>query len=465
VATPAPTPTTTILDAEVDGVVLDVRVEQGHIARMERELPRSGTRLVRAGGAALLPGLHDHHLHLLAMAAGRTSVDVGPASDPHGFDRSLRAAHGVRAPQQWLRVVGYDECHGPLDRFRLDHLAPSRPVRVQHRSGAAWILSSAGLAAIGEHSAAGEHSDDGWIHRSDTELGRRWPGDDPPELAPVGRHLAALGVTGVTDATPFTDPGGFALLAAARQRGDLPQHLRVMGGPALAGTAAPTGLEQGPVKIVVADDALPSPDQLAASFTTARRAGRVVAVHCVTRVGLVLALAAWEEVGSVPGDRIEHASVVPLELIGRIAALQLQVVTQPAFIHARGDRYLAEVELDDQPHLYRCGSLLARGIGVGGSTDAPFGPSDPWLAIRTAVDRRTSAGRVVGPDEAIDAARALATFLSPLDAPGGCRRSVTPGVMADLCLLAGPLADALHAPSADHVRATWIGGTLAHGDP
>lgn len=495
---------TTIVGAEVEGALVDVRIDDDRVVAVGRDLPRAGTRVVDAAGGALLPGLHDHHLHLLAMAAARRSLDVADAADADAFDRALRAADADGDPTRWLRVIGYDERHGPLDRWRLDHLAPGRAVRVQHRSGAAWVLSSAGLTRVDAASA------DGWLHRADADLGRRWsdgdhrwsPGDpgvasrhgsaqvartrsvcgasdlgpdlgpdlgsdldaslDHTDLAAVARALSAAGVTGVTDATPFDDGGGFALLAAARADGTLPQRVAVTGAPSLAGDDLPTGLDRGPVKVVVADDDLPTPDALVDAFRAARRAGRAVAVHCVTRVGLVLALTAWEVVGAVPGDRIEHASVVPVELVPTIAELGLVVVTQPAFVWDRGDRYLADVEPDDRPHLYRCASLLAAGIEIGGSTDAPFGPADPWRAIGAAADRRTRTGATVGAAEAVPAHQALGRFLSPLDRPGGPARRVVAGARADLCLLDRPLTEALADPTSRHVVGTWIAGRAHH---
>jgi predicted amidohydrolase YtcJ len=283
-------------------------------------------------------------------------------------------------------------------------------------------------------------------------------------LTPVGRRLAALGVTGVTDATPSSETGALDLLAAARRRGELPQRVMAMGGVALAETAFPSELGRGPVKVVISDHELPSIDDLVRAFTTAHRAGRPVAVHCVTRVAAVLALAAWAEVGALAGDRIEHGSVLPVELLATIAELGLTVVTQPGFVHARGERYRAEVEPDDHPHLYRCGSLLAAGIGVGGSTDAPFGPDDPWHAMAAMVERATASGRPLGPGEAVSAASALARFLSPLDDPGGPPRSIATGQPADLVLVDRPVSQLGRELSAVRVQATWVGGRRAHGD-
>ena len=73
---------------------------------------------------------------------------VGPA-EAHGLDglaALLREADASLAPGQWVRAVGYhDTVAGTLDRYTLDALVPHRPVRVQHRSGAEWILNTAAI--------------------------------------------------------------------------------------------------------------------------------------------------------------------------------------------------------------------------------------------------------------------------------------------------------------------------------
>jgi predicted amidohydrolase YtcJ len=144
--------------------------------------------------------------------------------------------------------------------------------------------------------------------------------------------------------------------------------------------------------------------------------------------------------------------------VASIAALSLTVVTQPAFVTERGDRYLKDVEPADRPDLYRCASFLAAGVAVGGSTDAPFGPDDPWDAIRAAIERRAASGTPVGSDPGLAPADALGLFLGSPERPGGPRRRIVPGARADLCLLAVPLAQALLAPSSRHVVATIAGG-------
>jgi predicted amidohydrolase YtcJ len=275
----------------------------------------------------------------------------------------------------------------------------------------------------------------------------------------VGRRLLDFGVTGVTDATPTELSEDLTLLAAAVKDGALPQQVLVTGGSGLDPQAG-ADLERGPVKLVVADHALPDLADLVTAMTGAHRAGRNVAVHCVTRVGLLLALAAWDDTGARTGDRIEHGAVVHPEEAVRIAAHGLTVVTQPAFVAERGDDYLTDVDPDDRPYLWPCASLLGAGIPVGGSTDAPFGPADPWQAIAAAMTRRTPSGQILGEDERLGARRALDLFLGPPGAPGGPSRRIAPGAPADLCLLAAPLKDALRSPSAELVVATIRAGKL-----
>lgn len=58
-------------------------------------------------GGALLSGLHDHYVHLVALTAEAASVRVGPA-DVSGCDGRAAALRGG-APGEWIRAVGYPE--------------------------------------------------------------------------------------------------------------------------------------------------------------------------------------------------------------------------------------------------------------------------------------------------------------------------------------------------------------------
>ena len=62
------------------------------------------------------------------------------------LEARLRQASG----NDWIRGVDYQEQQvGELDRWILDELCPTRPVRVQHRSGKVWVCNSLALRELG----------------------------------------------------------------------------------------------------------------------------------------------------------------------------------------------------------------------------------------------------------------------------------------------------------------------------
>jgi predicted amidohydrolase YtcJ len=409
-------------------------------------------------------------------------VDTSGVASPEEFDRLVSgavsaAAAAVQAGGQprWLRVTGWHEhAGGPLDRYRLDRLAGPLPVRVQHRSGAMWVLNSAALrqAAVDTCDQPGAERDQrgeltGRLLRLDAWLRDRLPAPAGAALAAFAAGVTAyateaavLGVTGFTDATPDRDDADVAEFAALSEAGALPQRMLLMGPPGLA--RPPAGRPAiGAVKVMLDDATLPAVAELADVIATAHGEGRPAAVHCVTAEQLVVTVAALERAGPTgpAGDRIEHAGIVPPGYPERLAALKAAVVTQPGFIADRGDAYWRDVDPAERAWLYPCASLIRAGVTVAAGTDAPFGPADPWQCIAAATTRRTPSGRVLGRDERVTASRALRLFLAAPDDLTRVR-TVARGQPADLCVLRVPLTDALNRPAAEMVRATVTGGRI-----
>ena len=177
------------------------------------------------------------------------------------------------------------------------------------------------------------------------------------------------------------------------------------------------------------------------------------------------ALSALRDAGTVPGDRIEHASVTDPATMALLRDTpqdpgDLTVVTQPNFIAERGEQYLADIPPSDHDHLYRCQGFIDAGIPLGGGTDAPFGDPDPWAAMSAAVHRKTARGRVVGAAERLTPERALALFTTPLSEPGGEPARIMASAPAALCVLRSPWAQARLSLDRSNVRASISGSLL-----
>jgi predicted amidohydrolase YtcJ len=422
----------------LDGVIVDVRVGVRIDDVADTLAPRPGEDVLDAAGGTVLPGLHDHHVHLHSAAAADTSIRVGPPQirDRAGLATALACAEA--GEDGWIRAVGYhDSVAGPLDRAVLDALAPTVPLRVQHRSGLLWILNSAGLVRVGlaGHPDGRLRSTDSWsdaLSRSETNL------------ADVSGRLSRYGVTGITDATPDLDIADIVRLSELHRHGELGQHVHCL----------------APGKRILHDDDL-NLEQLAGWIAERHRDGGPVAIHCVTAAQLLVTIAALREAGTHPGDRIEHAAVVPSDCLADVAGLAVTVVTQPNFVAERGDQYLAEIPAAEHDQLWRVASLLRAGVPVALSTDMPFGNSDPWAAMRAAVHRTTPSGAVLGAGECISARTALTMFLGRPDQPTQ-PRAVEPGEPADLCVLSVPPEAALAELDAGMVAATVVGGEIAY---
>ena len=421
----------------IDGSAVDIRVGQRIIDVAAGLSPQRGEDVYDAAGGTVLPGLHDHHVHIRAAAAAMTSVHVGPDVVRNTDDLRRLLTGATTGPDGWIRAVGYhDAGAGELDRVVLDAVGPALPVRVQHRSGVLWTLNSPALQRIG----LSEHPD-GRLRSADISWSAALPRTEP-DLAQLSRRLCRYGVTGLTDATPDLGAADAAVMAEAHERGELRQAVHFL----------------APGKRILHDDDLDL-DELTHWIGRRHTEDVPVALHCVTAAQLIVALEALRSAGRHPADRIEHAATVPDDVVAGIAAAGVTVVTQPNFVAERGDQYLVDVPAAQHHELWRVATLIRAGVSVALSTDAPFGDADPWAVMRAAVHRRTPSGAVLGPRERISARAALTMFLGTAEAPPSTRQ-VRPGAPADLCVVSGPPAEVLSDPDAGLVAATLIAGEI-----
>jgi predicted amidohydrolase YtcJ len=462
------------------------------------------TTVVDCRGATVVPGFIDAHLHFRAYVGTLLGIDCSPRRmrSLYELQTLLRQQAQSRSPGQWLVGYGYDdfalaERRHPT-RWDLDVATPQHPVRLAHRSRHAWVLNSLALAQLGitrefvappggvveREAASGEPT--GLLIDMDGYLRQRLPPPMTSEAFQQGvrrasQSLLAAGVTTMQDASVANDLAAYERFRTWIANGDLGLHLSLLLGASSLPELVDAGLKSGEgapslhvhgLKIRLDEGAgalYPPQDVLNAQVWEAHRHGFPVAIHAVDLPALVSALQAIrlaQERLPRPDlrHRLEHCALCPEVCLDELADLHVAVVTQPAFLWHHGPRYLAEIDPAQQPWLYRVKSLLARGVPVAGSSDAPVVPPHALEGVQAAVSRLTSDGQVIGPAERVSVEEALwlftqgAAWACGLEGEVG---SITPGKLANLVVLAAdptqvPAAEIGHIP----VRMTLVDGAV-----
>lgn len=436
------------------------------------------------GGAAVVPGLHDAHLHLVEMARARRK----PLLDHvERFDELVALlAATARGPlvDGWVLGRGWrNEVLTSGDPARLVAAVGDRPAYLTSHDGhSAWAspvaLRRARVDAESPDPEGGriERAADGTptgllreraMDAVDAIAGRLQGAELGKVLDGVLRELTAWGITGATDAGDCTAEGGRGRHAAL---GDscssildlaslIDARLRLtlnLPAPALA-EAATRGIRTGqPVDgaatlrfgwaKVFADGALGSgtaalfepdacagsrgilrlePAELSSIVAAGRQAGIGLAVHAIgdrAATAVLDALEGGASTSGAPPDRIEHAQLMRHADRRRLARLGLTASLQP--IHATSDRDLAERcwpgRLDDA---YAWRSLAEAGARIAFGSDSPVESADPWLGLHAAVRRHLPGdGREAWlPEQAIPAPAALAAYTAAPAAAIGAR--------------------------------------------
>ena len=423
--------------------LIDIRCRADMVADVAPNLPIGlNDLIVDAKGGSILPGLHDHHIHLLSLAAQNRSVICGP---PALFDEdSLASALCSAGGSGWIRGVSYHESvAGDLSAEQIDRWVADRPVRIQHRSGRLWYLNTLAKRELGLNDL-----EDGQLIRNDQHIRDRLSAQAEllEDLREVSSELASYGITHVTDATPSNDDITAELLRSEC----IKQSVDIMGGEQLS---------QGHYKIILDDFRLPQLDELADRIRAAHQAGRAVAIHCVSRVEIVFALVCLRMVGAIDGDRLEHATELSSDLIDQVLDLGIRVVPNPNFIFERGDDYIRDNEAEVVSNLYPIRSLLSRSAKLAAGCDAPFGSANPWIAIKAATDRKTRNGKKVGRVEAIEPEEALTLFLPENMAYTGDKLNIQSSSRANFCIL-----DRTWGEARDHLDESAVIATIANGE-
>jgi predicted amidohydrolase YtcJ len=411
-------------------------------------------RVLDAGPAAVLPGLHDFHLHLVGMARARREVTLDAAADFEAVVATVKAAAARLAADGWLRGRGWHEAAVAGDLQRLEEAVGGRPALLYSHDGhSAWAsaaaLRRAGLQTLSgdppggrlERNAVGAPS--GLLRERATDLvdavaGRLVGSELDDALDEALHELAAMGITGAVDAGDSSADNGVgeyaflgdraSLLMAARQRLDGRIRLTINLPAEAIAAAAEAGLRTGAplpdtatqrvgwAKAFVdgalgsrtaalfapyscgpgGDTGIPrlTPEELDALFAAGRSAGIGLAVHAIGDRGAATVLDAIERAPQrtlgVPPDRIEHLQLLRPADRPRLAANDVTASVQP--VHCAADRPLVEACWAARTALaYPWRSLVEAGARLAFGSDAPIESANLWLGIFAALHRRRPA--------------------------------------------------------------------------
>ena len=461
-----------------DGIIADI-APAGALAT--RGLVIDGT------GGWLVPGLWDHHVHTVQWALVTQRVELGDV-DSAAEAASVMGAAPILADG---RRIGT----GFRDAFWTDE--PTRALLDAATGDVPTYLINADVHSVWLNSAAFRResmtpTDDGILREEPAfEVSRRLNDVDPAVadrlVADALRRAAAKGVTGIVDLDMAWNAGSWSRRLDAGFDG-----MRVSFGvyPALLDRTIAEGLETGdtldPAGLVrmgslkaITDGSLGTrtaacshhypgdpanfgvltvpPDDLLDLMTRATGAGLSCAIHAIGDVANSHALDAFAVSGAT--GTIEHAQLVAHADIPRFARLGVAASVQPE--HAVDDRDLTDSVWASQTALpYPLRALAASGANLLFGSDAPVSPLDPWAAMAAAVHRTRDGREPWHPDQALDAATALAASTSGGSHAGS---ALEPGSTADLALIdRDPLTADDRALRGTTVAATLIAGRLTH---
>ncbi|WP_395570514.1 amidohydrolase [Streptomyces sp. BK79] len=500
----------------------DLGIWRGRIVGLDEAATALPAReVVDLGGATVLPGFIDAHVHLAwtglkqntPSIAGRTRVDDVLAVIEDAVTRT-------GSPGAWVSIAGYDQrvLGRHLTAAELDKVSHGRKLYVTHDSGHGCVVNSAVLDLL----PADVPHDDGFLAEGAMGAARalRLPYSQEEVAEAVGRAARTClgeGVTAVAEAgiggtLLGHSPVELGAYQLARERGMLPLRVQLMvsadrlhrvaaheadGIPRALDLGLRTGfgdarLSVGALKVFTdggmmartaalsapyvgldhAGQLQDDPDVLADTIVDGHLAGWQLAVHAIGDRAVDVALDALERAQRLrprPGarHRVEHAGLVRPDQLPRLARLGVSAVVQPTFLHSFGDDYAAIMGGERAAWLYRGRSFLDHGIPLVGSSDRPVTDGSPLRAVQFMVERASGSGRRIGPAEGITVDEALHAYT--VAGALACHweddlGTLTPGKRADLVVLGDDPRRVDTSRIADiEVVATYVDGRPADG--
>ncbi len=494
-------------------------VREGRIAAVGQDVQRyagAGTRRIDAGGATVMPGFIDSHVHMRGLGDSLDALDLRGARSVQEVAAEVRRAVAERKPGEWIRGRSWDQTRWPGGGFpnadELSAAAPDHPVYLTRVDGhAAWVNRKA--LEVADLNAATADPPGGRIHRDSSGrptgvlidramglVGRKIPAAGGErvrdQIERAARECARLGLTTVHDAG--VGPGDLAAYRWLIEHKRLPVRIYAMIGG--SGELWREYLGRGPeigewltvrsIKLV-ADGALgsrgaallePYTDepgnsglvivQQAEIERVARAAverGFQVNTHAIGDLANRAVVDAYAAALGGSNDkrfRVEHAQVVAPDDIPRFA--RYSIIASMQATHATTDMRWAEARVGPKRVLgaYAWQRFLQAGVQVANGSDFPVEDPNPLWGFYASVTRQDHMGGPPGgwqPDQRMSREEALRSwtvagaYAAFEEKHNG---SLEPGKRADFVMLSD---DIMRIPP-ERILKTRVTMTVADGE-
>ena len=468
-----------------------------------RKLASKSTRLVDLKGAEVTPGLSDNHDHLYATEKVMRGIDLVGATSTEEIVKRMRAGMANARPGE--TVFGSVGWRAQITKKDLDAISTEVPIVVLRNRRGSAVFNTAALTKAGITNDMQSYMGEKVPRDKNGELSGElpdWPAGyyavdkvvPMPTMAEEERMILhgqqernSLGITSIRDLANFPE----GMRAYTRMWRDGKLTIRISMGLDLPDRKDPGGRarEQGMIPWfgdhwLRVDSLGEEPWMMPLSeymrvFPELIRMGWRHATHTPDNETLEKLLQTYEAIDrDTPlRDRrlvVEHIPTVTPELMDRLEKLGIVVSTNiagyfnyNAVAKREGDAVAARQtpvrELLDH-HL-----IVVSGFDYNGPNPDTMFPNNPFIYMYYYVARKTSDGRVVGPQEKISRQEALriATYNNAYTTwEEKVKGSIEPGKLADFVVLSG---DFLTVPEDEilklHPLATYVGGRQVYSAP
>lgn len=459
------------------------------------------TRVVDLDGSAVLPGFNDAHAHVVYYGLTRFAADLTGARGIDDILERLNDHAAKLSPGEWQQGMGYrtDELveRRQPHRSELDRVTGERPCFIDERGGHARVANSAALAAAGITTET-PNPPGGRIGRDLNgspnglllESAMRLVADVQPmpslERRMEGIRLAqqlmiSRGITSVGAAVNRGFAGDLQAYQRLADSGELKMRINEFLSWELLEAACEMGVRSGfggelvragPIKVFV-DGGIDraamrsgggvwrtTREELRDLVAEASSRGLQVAAHAIGDAAIEAMCDAVEAAGATAlRHRVEHCTICPRDLQGRLARLGMVAVMQP--MAARFSRIASAIffPVRDRADLAPHRGLLKAGVHLAFSSDLPVAlDPNPWPGIRVAVDDSVNGVSLLA------ALRAYTSGGAYASGEESTKGTLDPGMLADLQIYRGdPLGGEEVNWEELRPRAVLLGGVRVFG--